>query len=95
MLYFTSETFLNKVCKDNSEQIARMKEAVKTAINKELTDKQRKYLKMYYFDGMTMEQIALKNGVTKGIISRTIKKALDNIKNSNSVLLAAKLYGRR
>ncbi|HOO12110.1 MAG TPA: sigma-70 family RNA polymerase sigma factor [Bacillota bacterium] len=93
-LYFTSESFMSKYCQDNSEQIAKMKKIIKITIKEYLTERQRLYLKMYYFNGMTMEKIAQEFGVTKGTVSRTIKKAIENIKKSDRVVFAAKLYGR-
>lgn len=88
---------MSKYCQDNSEQIAKMKKIIKITIfssKEDLTERQRLYLKMYYFNGMTMEKIAQEFGVTKGTVSRTIKKAIENIKKSDRVVFAAKLYGR-
>ena len=57
------------------EQTLRLKQA----INK-LTIKQKTYINQYYFEGMTMEQIAQRHRIGKAGVSITIKRALKNLK---------------
>lgn len=45
-----------------------------------LTEKQRRRLVMYYFEDMTYEQIACKEGCTKMPIKRSIEAALVNLR---------------
>lgn len=46
-----------------------------------LTDKQREYFEDYYFDNLTINEIAENNGVSKAVISKTlieVKEKLDD-----------------
>ena len=60
---------------DNSETLSRVKKNIKTAITELLTSKQRTYLLAYYFEGLSMEEIAAREGVNKSTVSRTVKRA--------------------
>ncbi len=51
------------------------KQAVKVALDKELTDRQRQVYEMYYLQGIPIPKIAAEFGVYKSTISRTIKRA--------------------
>lgn len=57
---------------DNTVHLQR---CVKTALETELTDKQRQYYLMYFQEGKTMEQIAKEFGVSKSTVSRTVRRA--------------------
>ena len=48
---------------------------VRRVIREELTDLQREVLTAYYFQEMTIPQIAQIRGVNKSTISRTLKRA--------------------
>jgi len=85
VLYFTSETFLNKYCPDNTEQIEQMKKVIKKIIKEELTDRQKEIIQMYYFKGMTLDKIAQKIGLAKCSVSLTKKRAIEKIKKSEKV----------
>lgn len=52
-----------------------LKNLLYKAIQYELTDVQRVYLCTYYFEGLTMEEIASYHNVNKSTVSRTIKRA--------------------
>lgn len=45
-----------------------------------ISDKQREYIKMYYYENMTLEQIGKQNGVTREAIRQSIKSAISKIK---------------
>lgn len=45
-----------------------------------LSDKQKKHMKMYYFDNMTLEEIGKKHGVTREAVRQSIKTALEKIR---------------
>lgn len=49
------------------------------AIENELTDIQRTYFCEYYFEGLTMAEIAEAHGTNKSTISRTISRARKRI----------------
>lgn len=57
------------------EDFSDLRNLLYKAIQYELSDVQRTYLCMYYFEGLTMEEIASQNHVNKSTISRTIKRA--------------------
>lgn len=65
---------------DNSDRISRMKSFLKNAFERELTEKQKKYLAGYYFDGKTMRELAVQFGVCESNISKTIKRAVSTLK---------------
>ena len=44
-----------------------------------LTDKQRGYFEDYYFDNLTMEEIAENNQVSKNAVSKTIIEVKDKL----------------
>lgn len=67
------------MAEDNSERRKRMKSAVKTALEQELTEKQRTALFLYYFEEMTMQEIAEKLGVCRSTVSRNIARAKQRI----------------
>lgn len=48
---------------------------VRRVIKEELTDLQREIITAYYFQEMTIPQIARMRGVNKSTISRTLKRA--------------------
>jgi len=62
-----------------------MKKALHEAIREDLTERQQEMIIMYFFDGMSMQQIADELGVTKQNVSKTIKRGLDRIKKSKKV----------
>lgn len=49
------------------------------ALFESATEKQKQYLIMYFKQKMTMEQIALRCGVAKSTVSRTIARGRNNI----------------
>lgn len=60
---------------DNSEVLTRAKRNLKSALNELLTPKQRMYLSMYYFEGLSMGEIGARVGVNKSTVSRTVARA--------------------
>lgn len=65
---------------DNGDRISLMKRFLKKAFERELTEKQKKYLAGYYFDGKTMRELAGQFGVCESNISKTIKRAVSTLK---------------
>ncbi|MCQ4023178.1 MULTISPECIES: sigma-70 family RNA polymerase sigma factor [unclassified Ruminococcus] len=65
---------------DNSSKISIMKSFLKKAFEQELTDKQKRYLAGYYFDGKTMRELGECFGVSESNISKTIKRAISTLK---------------
>lgn len=65
---------------DNRDKIGIMKSFLNKAFESELTDKQKRYLAGYYFDGKTMRELAGQFGVSESNISKTIKRAISTLK---------------
>lgn len=57
-----------------------------------LTEKQKNYFEDYYFDNLTMEEIAENDGVSKNAISKQIINIKEKLNYYESVL---KLYSNR
>ncbi len=57
-----------------------------------LTDKQRAYFEDYYFDNLTMEEIALNNDVSKNAVSKSLMDVLKKLEEYESIL---HLYNNR
>ena len=55
-----------------------------------LTTSQRRYILMYYRDGLTMEEIAHTCGLNRSTVSRTIKRARERLKRAIRVELVKK-----
>lgn len=53
---------------------------LEAALRRELTEKQRSVLIQYYFEGMTVSQIAAKNGVCKSTVSRTLRRGEERLR---------------
>ena len=53
---------------------------VQRVIREELTDLQRYTLTAYYFQEMTMEEIARERGVNKSTVCRTLHRAEDKLR---------------
>jgi hypothetical protein len=51
-----------------------------------LTDKQRSYFEDYYFDNLTMEEIAENNDVSKNAVSKTIIEVKDKLNEYENIL---------
>lgn len=52
-----------------------LQKRIRLMLRYELTPTQRKYMELYYWNKMTMENIAKKYGVNKATVSRTLKRA--------------------
>jgi hypothetical protein len=51
-----------------------------------LTDKQKSYFEDYYFDNLTMEEIAENNEVSKNAVSKTIIEVKDKLNEYENIL---------
>ena len=59
----------------NEEQLDRLKKNLGLAIDRELTETQRKYINDFYFKGLSVTKIAEKYAVNKSTVSRTLMRA--------------------
>ena len=53
--------------------------ALRVAMEEELTDTQREYIEMFFVYGMSMNEIGQELGVAKATVSRTINRGLDRL----------------
>lgn len=51
-----------------------------------LTDRERKYFEDYYYDNLTMEEIADENEISKNAVSKTIKEVKNKLFDYESKL---------
>ena len=64
---------------DNREQLERLHRNLRLARQQALTDRQRQMLELYYDQGLTMGQIALKRNLNRSTVSRTLSRAKDKL----------------
>lgn len=64
---------------DNSEQLSRLRRNLRLARERELTERQREMVSLYYDQGMTIPQIAERLGVNRSTVSRTLRRARDRL----------------
>lgn len=67
--------WLQENAEDNSERLSRLRRQLRSARERELTPRQRRYLKRYFEDGLTMVEIAEEEGVNQSTVSRTLMRA--------------------
>ena len=51
-----------------------------------LTQKQQEYFEDYYFDNLTMEEIADNNGVSKNAVSKSLIEVKDKLEEYENIL---------
>ncbi|WP_298022638.1 sigma-70 family RNA polymerase sigma factor [uncultured Dysosmobacter sp.] len=71
--------WLRENAADNSEQLDRLRRNLRLARERELTARQRQMLTLYYDHGMSIPQIALKLGLNRSTVSRTIRRAKERL----------------
>ena len=64
----------------NAEEMSRLKVALWRALHEDITEKQRKYLLLYYADGLNMNEIGRQEGVDKSTVSRTIRRGEERLR---------------
>lgn len=69
-------------CATNKRQLALMKQALSKAIQTELTDRQRIMVNEYYFNGVSVTDIALKYGLSKSTVSRHLSRSRERLKSA-------------
>ena len=62
------------IADDNQAQVGRLKRNLARALRQDITEKQRRYMLLYYGQGMNMDAIARACGVSKSTVSRTLKR---------------------
>lgn len=64
----------------NDREISELKIKLTMALRQEVSPKQRLALRLYYVDGMKMTEIAEELGVDRSTVSRTLKRAENNLR---------------
>ena len=65
----------------SSQRRRRMLHNLTRAKKEELTTRQQEMLQMYYYEGLNMTQIAVRLGVNKSTVSRTLCRARRRLHN--------------
>ena len=64
----------------NTEELSRVKVALWRALHEDVTEKQRRYMLLYYAEGLNMNQIGAQEGVDKSTVSRTIRRGEERLR---------------
>lgn len=64
----------------NREKRKQMKRFAAIAMQNELTEKQKYYLRGYYVEGKKMKELARENGVCESNVSKIIRRAVNTLK---------------
>ena len=78
--YLYYKVCVNIFAPDNEQEIGFLKKRLLKAIRNELSEKQFKYMRKYYWNGWSMEAIAREYGVNKSTVSITIRRGRDRLK---------------
>ena len=65
---------------DNNLQLKKLKKITLQVVHSRLTKRQREILVLYYFEKKNMTEIAEKLKVNKSTVSRTLNRAVANVK---------------
>lgn len=76
------QVYLRQIAATNDEQITRLRRNLTTAIDEDLTTRQRQILSLYYFKGYNMSQIGQELGVHRSTVSRTISRAMTRLQRA-------------
>lgn len=66
--------------RDNHRRLSQVKRAVLQVVREQLTPRQRQIVLLYFFEGRNIPQIARDLGVNKSTVSRTLRRALHNLR---------------
>lgn len=72
--------YLASVAETNDDSIDRVKRNLRIAMREDLTPRQVELVSKYFFEHMTMDEIAKELGISKSTVSRTISRAKNNLK---------------
>jgi len=67
--------FLTGAGGDNRQKLLSIKKSLKSAIARELTERQREALELRYYNNMSVSEIAERLGINKSSVSRRLKRA--------------------
>ena len=66
---------------DNDEQMERLRQNLRRACEAELTSRQRHIVKLYFEQGLSVTEIARREGLHKSSVSRTLRRAKERLRN--------------
>ena len=61
-------------------ELGRVKVALWRALHEDVTEKQRRYMLLYYAEGLNMNEIGEREGVDKSTVSRTIRRGEERLR---------------
>lgn len=67
---------------DNNKKIEQMKRALSEAIQSELTDRQRTMVTEFYYNGLSVTEIAKRHGLSKSTVSRHLTRSRERLKSA-------------
>ena len=85
--------YTRTISSDNGAEHQRLKRNLIRALQEEVTPLQRKYLLLYYSEGLNMREIADRFGVERSTVSRTIQRGEGRLKRCLRYGAAALLDG--
>ncbi len=65
---------------DNRRRLNQAKKLLRLGLDRELTSRQRACVELYYFQGLTQEQIARRLGVGKSTVCRHLQRSRERLK---------------
>ncbi len=72
--------YTRTISSDNCEEHQHLKRNLIRALQEEVTPLQRKYLLLYYSEGLNMREIADRFGVERSTVSRTIHRGEERLR---------------
>ena len=67
---------------DNRQRLDRLVRYLPIAIEEELTPRQQQLLRMFYYDGKSVSDIARELAVNKSTVTRTLQRAQERLRKS-------------
>lgn len=64
----------------NTRELTQVKLALWRALHEDVTEKQRRYMLLYYGEGLNMNEIGEREGVDKSTVSRTIRRGEERLR---------------
>lgn len=71
----------------NELRVQILRSALPKVIENRLSSRQRECVKLYYFENLNMAQTAKRLGIERSTVSRTLKRARENIRLSLEYIL--------
>lgn len=75
------QLWLRENAEDNTERLERMRRNLRTAREEELTPLQQRVFRMFYEEGLSVSEIARREGRNKSSVSRAIKRGHARLQN--------------